>query len=135
MHTIDSLPAAPGSTAAGETSAVSPAPAAADAAYRAQAQAAAEKFEAFFIAEMMKQMRRSTRELGGDDAPLRDRVADDLLEMADGLVADALSGQRAFGVADAILRQLLPEPPASVLNATGLPVASDRQAHPATPTP
>jgi peptidoglycan hydrolase FlgJ len=44
-----------------------------------------------------------------------------MLEMADGLVADALSGQRAFGVADAILRQLLPP----ALNAPAPTVASD----------
>jgi Rod binding domain-containing protein len=31
-----------------------------------------------------------------------------MLDMADNLVADQLAGKRAFGVADAILRQLLP---------------------------
>jgi flagellar protein FlgJ len=122
MPIIDSVPAGPGLPAGSEAP---PAPAAADAAYRAQAQAAAEKFEAFFIAEMMKQMRRSARELRGDDSMFQDRVGDDMLEMADGLLADALSGRRAFGVADAILRQLLPEPPASALNASDPPVAPD----------
>lgn len=112
-----------------------PAAAPADAAYRAQARGAAEKFEGFFIAEMMKQMRRSTRELGGDDAIFADRGNDDLLALADGMVADALSGQRAFGVADAILRQLLPAeaptspvttPDVAALNAPPPPVALDR---------
>jgi flagellar protein FlgJ len=100
---------------------------AADAAYRAQAKAAAEKFEGFFISEMMKQMRRSTRELGGDDAIFKDRLNDDMLEMADTMMADALSGQHAFGVADAILRQLLPATDAApALNELPAPVALDK---------
>ncbi len=99
-----------------------------DAAYRARAQRAAEQFESYFIAQMMKEMRRSTRELAGDDAVFKDRVNDDMLALADGLVADALSGQRAFGVADAILRQLLPPagPPATpALNEPARAVAQD----------
>jgi flagellar protein FlgJ len=32
-----------------------------------------------------------------------------MMDMADDLVAGKLAGQRAFGVADAILRQLLPK--------------------------
>jgi flagellar protein FlgJ len=36
-----------------------------------------------------------------------------MLDMADNLVADQLAGKRAFGVADAILRQLLPAAPAA----------------------
>ena len=51
--------------------------------YRAKATEAAVKFESFFIGDM--------------------------LDMADNLVADQMAGQRAFGVADAILRQLLPQ--------------------------
>lgn len=109
-------------TGPAENADLAPAPVAGmDAAYLAQAKMAAEKFESFFIGEMMKQMRRSARELAGDDALFKDRVNDDMLEMADGLVADALSGQRAFGVADAILRQLLPP----ALNAPAPTVASD----------
>jgi flagellar protein FlgJ len=40
-----------------------------------------------------------------------------MLDMADNLVADQMAGKRAFGVADAILRQLLPpSKPAPALN-------------------
>lgn len=105
-----------------------------DAAFRARARTAAEKFEGFFIAESLKQMRRGNRELAGDDALFKDRLNDDMLEMADGMVADALAGQHAFGVADMLLRQLLPPAPphapaasaAPALNETAAPVASDK---------
>lgn len=96
-----------------------------EAAFRIKARTAAEKFEGFFIAETLKQMRRGVRELGGDDAVFQDRQSDELLSMADTMVADALAGQHAFGVADMLLRQLLPaEPPP--LNKTTAPVASGK---------
>lgn len=79
---------------------------------RAQAEAAAQKFEAFFITEALRQMRRATREMAGEDSVFRDRINDDMLDMADTQVADALAAQRAFGIADAILRQVLPAPAA-----------------------
>lgn len=116
MNIDDAFAAAPSATAG-------PAPAAADEAYRAKAQEAAQKFESFFIAEIMKQMRRSTRELSGDEGMFRDRVNDDMLSMADTLVADALSGRRAFGVADAILAQLLPR----ALNVSPPAVAQEKK--------
>jgi flagellar protein FlgJ len=89
-----------------------PAPAvpgdAVDPAYRAKATEAAVKFESFFIGHMLHQMRDGTRALAADDSPSKDRINQDMLDMADNLVADQLAGKRAFGVADAILRQLLP---------------------------
>ena len=84
-----------------------------DAKFRAKAQAAAEKFESFFIADMLKQMRSVTRELADDDSVYKDRINEDMLEMADGKLADSLAGQHAFGIADAILRQLLPVAPSA----------------------
>jgi flagellar protein FlgJ len=75
---------------------------------RARIEEAARKFEGFFIAEVLRQMRRSTRELAGEDGMFQNRVNDDMLDMADTLVADSLAGQHAFGIADVILRQLLP---------------------------
>lgn len=75
---------------------------------RTRATEAAVKFEAFFIKQMMKQMRASTAVLADDDSPLKKRVNEDMLELADGLVADAMAGQRAFGIADLMLRQVLP---------------------------
>lgn len=79
---------------------------------RARVEKAAVKFEAMFIGEMLKQMRRTTREFAGDDSVYKDRIAGDMLDMADTAVADSLAGQRAFGIADAILKQLIPADPA-----------------------
>lgn len=70
---------------------------------------AAVKFEGFFVAEMLKQMRRTADELGGEDALFKDRSNRELLDMADQMTADALASQRAFGIADLLLRQILPE--------------------------
>ncbi|NVD99470.1 rod-binding protein [Massilia sp. BJB1822] len=78
--------------------------------YRAKATEAATKFESFFISHLLHQMRNSTREMAGEDSIFKDQINQDMLDMADNLVADSLAGRRAFGVADAILRQLLPAP-------------------------
>jgi flagellar protein FlgJ len=80
-----------------------------DPAYRAKAIEAAVKFESFFIGHMLHQMRDGTRALAAEDSPSKSRINDDMLDMADNLVADQMAGKRAFGVADAILRQLLPQ--------------------------
>lgn len=80
-----------------------------DPAYRAKATEAAIKFESFFIGHLLHQMRDGTRALAAEDSPSKSRINDDMLDMADNLVADQMAGQRAFGVADAILRQLLPQ--------------------------
>jgi flagellar protein FlgJ len=82
------------------------------AAYRKKAGEAAVKFESFFIGHMLKQMRSSTKELAADDSIYKDSINSDMLDMADNLVADKMANQRAFGIADAILRQLLPAAPA-----------------------
>lgn len=84
---------------------------AADASLRAKAKTAAEKFEGNFISEMLHQMRRSTREMAGEDSIYKNRVNEDMLDLADGLVADTMASQHAFGIADVILRQLLPTTP------------------------
>lgn len=76
---------------------------------RTRVVAAAEKFESFFIADMLKQMRSATRQMADEDSAFQSPINQDMLEIADGKLADVLAGQRAFGVADAILAQLLPE--------------------------
>jgi flagellar protein FlgJ len=91
-----------------------------DPAYRAKATEAAVKFESFFIGHMLHQMRDGTRALAADDSPSKDRINQDMLDMADNLVADQLAGKRAFGVADAILRQLLPPATATVATTQNL---------------
>lgn len=69
-------------------------------------QQAAVKFEAFFVAQMMKQMRQATAALADQDSPMRKEVNQAPLAMADFAVADALAGQRAFGIADVLVRQM-----------------------------
>jgi flagellar protein FlgJ len=95
----------------------------ADAHYRAKATEAAVKFESFFIGDMLHRMRTSTEALKDEDR--KDSINRDMLDMADNLVADQMAGQRAFGVADAILRQLLPSaaPVAPHLPGTPMPLA------------
>jgi flagellar protein FlgJ len=85
--------------------AATPAP---SAAYTAKATKAAVEFESFFISHMLQQMRESAKALAPEDSPLKDPVNSDMLDMADKLLAGHMAGQRAFGVADAILKQLLP---------------------------
>jgi flagellar protein FlgJ len=79
-----------------------------DPAYAAKATKAAVEFESFFISHMLQQMRESARTLAPEDSPMKDPVNSDMLDMADKLLAGHMAGQRAFGVADAILKQLLP---------------------------
>lgn len=81
------------------------------AAYRAKLEAAAQEFESFFIAQMLRQMRSATREIADEDSIYRNRINEDMLDIADTAVADALAGQRAFGIADVIVRQMLPAGP------------------------
>jgi flagellar protein FlgJ len=81
-----------------------------DPAYVAKATRAAVEFESFFIGHMLHQMRSATREVAGEDSVFKDPVNSDMLDMADNMLARQMAGQRAFGVADAILRQLLPAP-------------------------
>jgi flagellar protein FlgJ len=85
-----------------------PVAAAADRAYVDKATKAAVEFESFFISHMLQQMRESAKALAPEDSPMKDPVNSDMLDMADKLLAGHMAGQRAFGVADAILRQLLP---------------------------
>jgi len=79
-----------------------------DPAYVAKATQAAVEFERFFISHMLRTMRASTRELASEDSVFNNRVNQDMQDMADDLVAGNMAGQRAFGIADAILRQLVP---------------------------
>jgi flagellar protein FlgJ len=85
------------------------APAAEDKAYRAQVQRAAEQFESFFISQMLRQMRSATREVAGDDSVYDSNTHSDMLDFADTSFADAMAQQRAFGIADVIVQQLLPQ--------------------------
>ena len=80
-----------------------------DPVYVAKATKAAVEFESFFISQMLKEMRATTREMADEDSVFKDRVNQDMQDMADGILSKQMAGQRAFGVADAILRQLVPQ--------------------------
>lgn len=80
-----------------------------DAVYRAKVQQAAEQFESFFISQMLRQMRSATKEIAGEDSIYGKNTNADMLDYADTSVADVMSRQRAFGIADVIVRQLLPQ--------------------------
>ena len=106
MNPLDKLSSGAAATSAADAIA----PAAADPVLVAKATKAAVDFESFFISHMLQQMRSSTREMAGEDSVFNDRVNRDMQDMPDRLLADKMAGQRAFGVADAILRQLVPAP-------------------------
>lgn len=89
---------------------VAPAADKADKAYIAKATKAAVDFESFFISHMLHQMRETTRAIAPDDSPTKDKVNQDMTDMVDNMLAGNMAQQRAFGVADAILRQILPAP-------------------------
>jgi flagellar protein FlgJ len=90
-----------------------PAPQTDAARYHAKATEAAVKFESFFIAQTLHKMRDATKAMADDDSIYKDSINSDMLDMADNMVADQLAGRRAFGIADAILRQLTPPATAS----------------------
>ncbi len=93
--------------------AVAPAATAPDADTVQRLTAAAVKFESFFVAQMMKQMRQATAALADPGSAINQRVNDSTLALAEQAVADGLAGQRAFGIADVLVRQMLPAAPAS----------------------
>jgi flagellar protein FlgJ len=109
-------------------------PADIDPVLRAKAVDAAEKFEAFFIAQNLKAMRRSTQALASEDSPFNNKINQDMLDMADNQVADSMARQRAFGIADVILRQLLPAPAVPAGQTALKPTPAAVALHQKTPT-
>jgi len=80
-----------------------------DPAYVAKATKASVEFERFFVSHMLRTMRASTRAMADEDSVFNNRVNQDMQDMADDILAGNMAGQRAFGIADAILRQLAPD--------------------------
>lgn len=72
----------------------------------AHAQHAAQRFEVYFIAHMLRQMGRNARDISGGNTHSQ-KDADDMLVSADRLLADALAGEHASRIADVILEQLM----------------------------
>ena len=64
------------------------------------------KFESFFVAQMMEQMRKATAALASEDSPLNDQVNQAPLAMADHAVSESLASTSAFGIADVLVRQM-----------------------------
>jgi len=93
---------------AGAEATIAPAADQPDPVYVAKATKAAVEFERFFISHMLKEMRASTRAMAAEDSVFNNRINQDMQGMADDLLAGNMAGQRAFGIADAILRQLVP---------------------------
>ena len=74
------------------------------------ARKAAQQFESHFIAQMLHDMRRSSQALSDSDGS-RPSQGQEMLDLADTMVADQLATQGAFGIADLLLRQVLPQAP------------------------
>jgi len=89
-----------------------------DPAYRKKAEEAAIKFESFFISQLLRGMRRTVVEVAAEDSPYKSQINQDMLDIADVQVADKLAQLRSFGIADAILKQILPDVPKQLPSAT-----------------
>lgn len=72
-------------------------------------EAAAEEFEAMFLRQMLKQMRKAGDVLAAQSS-LNSKHTDSVREMHDGALADSLARRRQTGIADLLVRQLSPTP-------------------------
>jgi soluble lytic murein transglycosylase len=66
---------------------------------------AAEQFEAMFLQQVLKQMRKASDVLAADN-PLHSRELDTMRDFYDGVLADNLAGKRQTGIADMLVKQL-----------------------------
>ncbi|WP_153099499.1 flagellar biosynthesis protein FlgJ [Paraburkholderia hayleyella] len=77
-----------------------------DPAYRRQVEQAAEQFEGMFINQMLNAMQQANQTF--KDANGADTTSDSMLAYANRAVADSIASQRAFGIADCLIAQMLP---------------------------
>jgi soluble lytic murein transglycosylase len=68
-------------------------------------QMAAEQFEALFLQQVLKQMRKAGDVLAADN-PMRSRELDTMRDLYDGALAENLAGKRQTGIADMLVKQL-----------------------------
>lgn len=68
--------------------------------------AAATQFEGMFIQMMLKSMRSASEAVAGDNSLMNSKQQRFYQEMADGQMASELAQDRAFGIADAMIRQM-----------------------------
>ena len=66
---------------------------------------AAEQFEAMFLQQVLKQMRKAGDALAADN-PMRSRELDTMRDFYDGVLAETLSSKRQTGIADMLVKQL-----------------------------
>lgn len=66
---------------------------------------AAEQFEAMFLQQVLKQMRKAGDVLAADN-PLRSREMDTMRDFYDGVLAETLAGKRQTGIANMLVKQL-----------------------------
>ena len=72
----------------------------------------AEQFEAMFLQQILKQMRKAGDVLS-EGSPLRSRQGDTLREFHDEALAEKLAGHRKTGIADMLVKQLSPGMPST----------------------
>ncbi len=73
---------------------------------------AAEQFEAMFLQQVLKQMRKASDVLAAD-SPMRSREMDTMRDFYDGVLADTLASKRQTGIADMMVKQLSGNNPAA----------------------
>ncbi len=70
---------------------------------------AAEQFEAMFLQQVLKQMRKAGDVLAADN-PMRSREMDTMRDFYDGVLSETLAGKRQTGIADMLVKQLSGNP-------------------------
>ena len=70
-----------------------------------QLQAAAEQFEALFLQQILKQMRKASDVLA-EGNPMRSRELDTMRDFYDEVLAETLAGRKQTGIADMLVKQL-----------------------------
>lgn len=89
------------------------------AARREQLEVVAEQFEAMFLQQILKQMRKAGDVLGAGN-PMRSRELDTMRDFYDEVLADTLAGKRQTGIADMLVQQLSGEASGTVPAPTAL---------------
>lgn len=99
----------------------------------AQLQVVAEQFEALFLQQVLKQMRKAGDALSADN-PMRSREMSTMNDFYDGTLADTLASKKQTGIADLLVAQLSgngsklsPDEAASLARSSDLPARSTNQ--------
>jgi soluble lytic murein transglycosylase len=71
-----------------------------------QLEKVSEQFEALFLQQILKQMRKASDVLSAENSPMRSRALDTMRDYHDQLLADSLSSKRQTGISDMLVKQL-----------------------------